>query len=106
MHTLAKPLLYPDGRILVASTTQTAPYNDDAGYDYDATFFRFLPNGNLDSTFGVNGVAQPETVDGYAIVLKRRFSLAGDENFHVVSEFSKATPCWSFRYRGNQFRCH
>jgi hypothetical protein len=48
---------YPDGRFLIGATTETNPYNANTyGIDYDATFFRFLPNGNLDPSFGVNGI--------------------------------------------------
>jgi hypothetical protein len=38
----------------------------------------------------INGIANLETVDRYAIVLKRCFSRARNENFCVVSEFSQS----------------
>ncbi len=49
---------YSDGRFLVGATTRTLPYDPNYGYDNNATFFRFLPDGSLDPSFGVNGIAQ------------------------------------------------
>lgn len=47
-HDLAQQ---PDGKILAAGMT----YADDGQLYYESLISRFLPNGNLDNSFGING---------------------------------------------------
>lgn len=51
-------LLQPDGRIVVATNPDGFPYPDSC-----YTIYRLLPNGSIDSSFGVNGklLTQPAT---------------------------------------------
>jgi uncharacterized delta-60 repeat protein len=54
--------LYSDGRILIGGTSRTATIPN--GYDYNATFFRFLPDGSFDPAFGTNGISTLYFADG------------------------------------------
>lgn len=51
---------YNNGNILICATTRSEPYSSTQGYDYNIQLFRFKPNGEFDSTFGVNGIASPK----------------------------------------------
>jgi uncharacterized delta-60 repeat protein len=52
-------LVQPDGKIIGAGSTN--------GSNYNYTVMRFTPNGNLDSSFGINGIARTVFGNDYAV---------------------------------------
>jgi uncharacterized delta-60 repeat protein len=77
--------IYPNGNFLLPITVRTRPFDINIAYDYDIKLMRFKPNGNFDSTFGVNGIATPyygadlsEIVSSTAILSDNKIILAGE----------------------------